>query len=109
MGTSNVMTGNAVQIVLPKFRKGEVTGLVLMGVLTTAIFLLDLLFPLGFAIWIPYLFPIWFTLRLHSKLLSILHASLCTLLIMAGIYWSPPGNVTLAVVNRAVGVATSWG
>lgn len=106
---TSVMMGNAVQIVLPKFRQGDVTGLVLVGVLMTAIFLLDLLFPLGFAIWILYLFPIWFTLRLHSKRLSIIHAPLCTLLIMAGIYWSPSGNVTLAVVNRAVGVETLWG
>lgn len=106
---SNVMMGNTLQIVLPKSRQGDLTYLAWVGVLTTAIFLLDLFFPLGFAIWMLYLFPIWFTLRLNWQRLSIFHVSLCTLLILAGFYWSPPGPVTMAVVNRSVGVATLWG
>lgn len=56
-----------------------------------------------------YLFPIWFTLRLHRQRLSIVHASLCTLLILVGFYWSPSGSVTMSVVNRSMGVVTLWG
>lgn len=103
------MMANTEQIVLPKSRQGDVTRLALLGTLTTAIFLLDLFFPLGFAIWMLYLFPILFTLRLRWTRLSILHTSLCTLLILSGFYSSPPGQVAMDVVNRAVGVATLWG
>ena len=103
------MVGNTLQIVLPTSRQGDVSRLVWMGGLTTAIFLLDLFVPLGVAIGMLYLFPIWFTLRPQWQRLIIVHASLCTLLILAGFYWSPPGPVTLAVVNRSVGVATLWG
>lgn len=103
------MMGNTLQRVPPTSRQGDVTRLAVLGVLTTAIFLIDLLFPLGFAISMLYLFPIWFTLRLHRPRLWIVQASLCTGLILAGFYWSPPGQVTMDVVNRAVGVAVLWG
>jgi PAS domain S-box-containing protein len=103
------MMGNTQQIVLQKSSQRDVAGLALVGVVTTAIFLLDLFFPLGFAIWMLYLFPVWFTLRLPWQQFSIFYTSLCTLLIFLGFYWSPPGDVTMAVVNRSMGVATLWG
>src|SRR5688572_243609 len=103
------MMDNTLQRVPPKSRLGDLTRLAGVGVLTTTIFLLDLFLPLGFAIWMLYLFPIWFTLRLHWPRLWIVHASLCTLFILAGFYWSPPGPRTMDVVNRAVGVAVLWG
>jgi len=99
--------GNSLQIVPSK--QYDATRLALVEGLTIIIFLLDLFFPLGFEIWMLYLFPIWFTLRPHWQGVSIFQASLCTLLIVAGFYWSPPGHVTLAVANRAVGGATLWG
>lgn len=107
--SANVMMDNTPQSILPTSRPGDVTRLVWVGVLTAAIFLLDLLFPLGFALWMLYLFPLWFTLRPQWRRLCLVYASLCTLLILAGFYWSPPGQVTMAVVNRAVGVASLWG
>jgi len=103
------MMGNTLQIVLPTSRPGDVTRLVCVGVLTTAIFLLDLFLPLGYALGMLYLVPLWFTLRPQWRRLCLVHASLCTLLILVGLYWSPPGQVTMAVVNRAVGVASLWG
>ena len=106
---SNVMMGNTLTRVVPKSRQGDVTRLALVGVLTTAIFILDLFFSLGFAVWILYLFPILLTLRPHWQRLSIFHASICTVLILAGFFWSPPGQRTMALVNRSVGVATLWG
>ncbi len=107
--TCNVMMANPQQIVVPMSRQGNMARLVLVGILTIAIFLLDLFLPLGFDLWILYLLPIWFTLRLHWPRLSIFHTSLCTLLILVGFYWSPPGPVTVTVVNRSIGVATLWG
>lgn len=106
---ADVMMDNTQQRVTPTSRQDDVTRLAGVGVVTTAIFLLDLLFPLGFVIWMLYLFPLWFTLRLQWRRLWIVQASLCTLFILAGFYWSPPGPVTMAVVNRAVGVVTLWG
>ncbi|MBU6435792.1 MAG: hypothetical protein KJS98_20990, partial [Nitrospirae bacterium] len=72
---SNLMMGNTLTRALRKSRQSDVTRLALVGVLTTAIFILDLFFSLGFAIWILYLFPIWLTLRPHWQRLSIFHAS----------------------------------
>jgi PAS domain S-box-containing protein len=103
------MMDDTPQRVLSKFKQGDATRLAWVGVLTAAIFLFDLLFPLGFAIWMLYLFPIWFTLRPHWQRLTIIHASLCTLLILAGLYLSSPGPSTMAVVNRSVGVVMLWG
>lgn len=107
--TSNVMMGNIQQIAIPKSRRDDVTRLALVGVLTTAIFLLDLFLPLG-SLWMLYILAICFTLRLHWQRLSLAHASLCTLLILAGFfYWSPTGQVNMDMVNRSVGVVTLWG
>ncbi|HSS31557.1 MAG TPA: hypothetical protein VLL06_11110, partial [Nitrospiraceae bacterium] len=63
MGTSNIKMGNSLQIVPSK--QYDATRLALVEGLTIIIFLLDLFFPLGFAIWMLYLFPVWFTLRSH--------------------------------------------
>jgi len=101
--------GNTLQIVLQKIRQGDVARLVWVGVLTTAIFTLDLFLPLGFASGILYLIPIWLTLQPHWQRLTLFHASLCTLLILAGFHWSPSGQVTMTVVNRSLGLATLWG
>jgi PAS domain S-box-containing protein len=103
------MIGNYQQSVLPQFRKSDVTLLALVEILTTAIFILDLFVPLGFAVWMLYFFPVWLTLRPHWQRLSLLQASLSTLLILASFVLSPAGPVTIALVNRALGVATLWG
>ena len=107
--TANVMMDDTLQRVPPTSRPSDVMRLAWVGILTTAIFLLDLCFPLGFAIGMLYLVPIWFTLRLPWRPLCLVQATLCTLFILAGFYWSPPGPVTLDIVNRAVSVAALWG
>ena len=103
------MVGNIQQIVLPTFKQGDVTRLACVAVLTAAILLLDLTLPLGFELGILYLFPIWLMLRRYGQRLCFVHASLCTLLIVAGFFWSPPGPVIMDLVNRSIGVATLWG
>jgi PAS domain S-box-containing protein len=81
-----------------------------VGGLTTTIFILDLFIPLGVAIWMLYLVPVWFTLRPHWQQLSLLHAVLCSLFILAGFYVSPSGGpIEVAMVNRSMGVAMLWG
>ena len=102
------MMKHTVQSVPPQSSQGDLMRLAWVGVLTTAIFLIDLFISLGIAIWILYLVPLWFTLRPQWQRLCLVYASLCTLLILVGFYWSPPGPVTTAVVNRSVGVATMW-
>ena len=107
--TADVMMDNTLQSVPPKSRQGDVIRLVWVGMLTTAIFLVDLFFPLGFAIGLLYLVPIWFTLRPQWRQLCLVLTSLCTVFILAGFYWSPPGPVNMDMVNRAVSVAALWG
>ncbi|MGH7217025.1 MAG: PAS domain-containing sensor histidine kinase [Nitrospiraceae bacterium] len=86
------------------------TRLVWVGGLTTTILVLDLLIPVGFAIWMLYLVPVWFTLRPHWQRLSLAHAALCSLFILASFYGSPPGGpIDMAMVNRFLGVAMVWG
>src|SRR6185295_7763950 len=107
--TAHVMMDDTLQRIPPTSRPGGMMRLAWVGVLTTAIFLLDVFFPLGFAIGMLYLVPIWFTLRLQWRRVCLVHASLCTVFILAGFYCSPPGPVTMDVVNRAVSVAALWG
>ncbi len=103
------MVGNILQIVRPTSKQDDVTRLACVAVLTAGIFLLDLSSPLGFELGMLYLFPMWLTLRRHGQRLCFIHASLCTLLILAGLYWSPPGPAIMDLVNRSIGVATLWG
>ena len=92
---------------MPGYRERSI--LTCVAVLTAAIFLLDLFFPLGFAISILYFTPIWLTLRPHWRRITLLQVSVCTLLILHGFFWSPPGPVIMDLVNRTIGVATLWG
>ena len=94
------IVGNTLQRVLPISRSGDVTRLAWVGGLTTTIFVLDLFIPLGFAIWMLYLIPVWFTLRPHWQRLSLIHAALCSLFILAGFYGSPTGPVAMAPLTR---------
>jgi PAS domain S-box-containing protein len=77
--------------------------------LAAAIFILDLLMPLGYTVWILYLFPLILTFTLSGRTLQLLLASLSTVLIWAGFYYSPPGlSVSMALLNRISGTATLW-
>jgi hypothetical protein len=82
----------------------------LVGLL--GIFILELMTPLGIAVWIGYGLPLWYVSRLSLKpsvSLPIV-ALACTGLIVAGCFLSPPGmNAFYATVNQTIGVLFLWG
>jgi PAS domain S-box-containing protein len=77
--------------------------------LVLGIFVLDLLTPLGVAVWVLYAVPIMFTswsARSRGVLLTTLTA---TVLIFVGFFLSPPGIApSLAMLNRCLDTAMLW-
>jgi PAS domain S-box-containing protein len=75
------------------------------------VFILELLTPLGYAVWIGYGLPLWALSRLPAKTKVLLPALAlaCTGLIAAGYVLSPPGiDPVMALVNRTIGVCFLW-
>lgn len=94
-------------LVRPSVKLNEVYRLLpaLAGLL--GFFLLDLLAPLGIAMWIGYAFPLWYVSRLSFKpaVPLPLIALACTGSIVAGYFLSPPGmDAFISAVNRTIGV-----
>lgn len=76
-----------------------------IGALMAVVFVLDLLTPLGIAIWALYVLPLGLSLRY----LTFVVAGACTVLIMLGYLFSPPGApFDVTVINRSLGVSMVW-
>lgn len=77
---------------------------------TGGIFALDAMMPLGLAAWLLYLLPLSLSSRLESPDAPSRYAMVCTVLIGAGYWLSPPGaDVAMAMFNRTLGTAIVWG
>ena len=75
----------------------------------TAIFLLDLVSPLGWEVWLLYLLPLFLTFWFSHRQYLIPLATICTALIMVGFIHSSPGiPVEVAAFNRSMGVVILW-
>jgi PAS domain S-box-containing protein len=75
------------------------------------VFVLDLLTPRGYAVWIGYGLPLWVLSRLPAKAKFLLPvtAFVCTGLIVAGYFLSPPGiDPAIVLVNRTLGACFLW-
>ncbi|THI87067.1 MAG: MEKHLA domain-containing protein [Nitrospira sp. CG24A] len=84
-------------------------ALAALGVL--GVFALDLLTPLGYAVWVGYGLPLWALSRFPTKTTFLVLATTlaCTGLIAAGYVLSPPGMPpVMALVNRTIGVCFLW-
>lgn len=78
-------------------------------VLTVMVFVLDLLTPLGIAIWILYILPLGVTRWSSFRPLTAAVAGACTPLIILGYFLSPPGiEPEMAIINRLLGIAMLW-
>ena len=85
----------------------SVTAVVLA--LTVMVFVLDLMTPLGFAIWILYILPILLTRWSSFRFLTASVAGACTALIIFGYFNSPPGiDPEIALLNRLLGILMLW-
>ena len=83
--------------------------ILVIAALTAGVFVLDLLTPLGIAIWALYVLPLglsrWFSFRQMTWVV----AGTCTALIILGYFYSPPGaSFDVAVINRSLGVVVVW-
>lgn len=82
-------------------------------VLATVVFLFDLLLPLGWVVWLPYLALVLFPLRRSQRLSALVLATVCTgfivLAFFADLLWESSGEfVGVAVFNRTLGVIILW-
>lgn len=90
--------------------RDNVLALVVAVVLMAVVFVLDMFTPLGIALWVGYLLPIWYLSRfsLAGTVLSSVTLT-CTALIVVGYLVSPPGiSPIVAVSNRMTGAALLW-
>lgn len=81
-----------------------------IGATIAVVFVLDLLTPLGIAIWILYVVPLGLTRWASRSHLPIIIAGICTVLVILGYFYSPPGSSPeFAIANRSLGVMNLWG
>ncbi|HEX7768270.1 MAG TPA: PAS domain S-box protein, partial [Nitrospira sp.] len=85
-------------------------GAGIVFLLTTAIFVLDILTPLGWADWLLYFIPLALTLQSPHDRHPYNFAALVTLLTALGGYLSP-GDIhpAVALMNRVFGMMVMWG
>jgi hypothetical protein len=77
--------------------------------LIVIVFVLDLLTPLGIVIWVLYVIPLGLTSWSAVKRLLPISAGVCSVLILLGYFYSPPGvSFEYAVINRSLGIAMLW-
>jgi PAS domain S-box-containing protein len=81
-----------------------------------AIFLLDSVTPLGFVVWMLYLFPLWIAGGMserHSSSFIFIIGGICAGLMLLGFWLSPPGiDPSIGFINRLIGMLavgmTTW-
>jgi two-component system, LuxR family, sensor kinase FixL len=97
--------------VVDRLRQGDArTDVVVFGgLLTLAIFVLDLILPLGIAGGVPYIAPVFMAMWLPHRRLIVVVAGVCTVLALAGLWLSPLGaELQVAIPNRLLAIAAIW-
>jgi len=90
-------------------KKPDLLLTVIVVVLTAMVFVLDVMTPLGIAIWALYVLPLGLTRWSILEPLTFIVAGACTGLIVVGYLYSPPdGSPDVAIVNRLLGVLMVW-
>lgn len=73
------------------------------------ILILDLFIPLGAAAGVMYVAVILLSLWAHRKRFTVFVAAVCSLLVIAGYYFSPSGGIPWQVIfNRSVALFAIW-
>jgi hypothetical protein len=81
----------------------------LVVALTTMVFVLDVMTPLGIAIWALYVLPLGLTRWSPLGPLTFIVAGACTALIVLSYLLSSPGaSPDVAISNRILGVLMVW-
>jgi signal transduction histidine kinase len=78
-------------------------------VIAVLLFVVDLLLPLGVAAGTPYVVVVLLAAWMPWPRMPLHMAALCSLLTIAGGFWSPQGGVLwMGIVNRALGITMLW-
>ncbi|MEQ1655653.1 MAG: PAS domain S-box protein [Nitrospira sp.] len=94
----------------PPLEKSTHLGAGAVVLLTTSIFILDLLTPLGWADWLLYFIPLVLALQSSRDRDSYNFAAVVTLLTALGGYFSPRDiHPAVALMNRVLGLMVMWG
>jgi hypothetical protein len=72
-------------------------------IITAIVFWLDLVSPLGMAIWALYVLPLGLTRWSIFQPLTLIVGGICSVLIVAGYFFSPGPSSEIAMVNRGLG------
>jgi diguanylate cyclase (GGDEF)-like protein/PAS domain S-box-containing protein len=84
-------------------------NLIIILSMLLGIFILDLLAPLGYAVWVIYLFPLFLASPLLKRHHLLLFSAAATTLLLIGLFFSPPGIDRPAdVFNRLLGIVSLW-
>jgi diguanylate cyclase (GGDEF)-like protein/PAS domain S-box-containing protein len=77
--------------------------------MTAAIFVVDLLAPLWYDVWVLYLIPLFFMYQSAQR--PYVYSAIVTLLIAAGLFLPPSDSTSLmhALANRITGIFGGWG
>ena len=77
--------------------------------LMVMIFLLDLAIPLGAAMDVSYIAVVLLSLWSHKKTTTFLVSISCSILVIIGFYFSPPGGISWQVMfNRSIALFAIW-
>jgi hypothetical protein len=80
-----------------------------IGTLLAVVFVLDLLTPLGIAIWALYVLPLGLSRWSSLRYMTWGVAGASTALIILDYFYSPPGApLDVVIVNRTLGMLMVW-
>jgi PAS domain S-box-containing protein len=82
----------------------------IVSILTVGIFILDMLTPLGWAVWLLYLLPLTLMLQSSSARNPYYFAAVATVLTVVGWWLSPPGgrDPVETLFNRLMAIGVMW-
>jgi hypothetical protein len=96
-------------VAIDKQKQADHTLMVVIATLLVIVFVLDLLTPLGIATWALYVLPLGFTILSSIRSLLPITAIVCSMLVVLGYFYSPPGaSFEYAVINRSLGIVMLW-
>ncbi|MBB6307454.1 response regulator [Xanthobacter tagetidis] len=78
--------------------------------LTLCTLVVDMLKPIGAAVWVIYVLPVALAYLGRNRYLPIALAALASVLVIGGLIYAPPLGVdpVLALTNRTLGLGTAW-
>ena len=90
-------------------KQADHTLIAVIAALVVLVFVLDLLTPLGIVIWALYVVPLGLTIWSSIRRLLPITAIVCSVLVLLGYFYSPPGvSFEYVVLNRFLGIVMLW-